>query len=275
MKKNKIIYALLTLLHLVLLIITFIKKKEKKPWLLFSASVGLAYVFEYFVLNLFRSYIYYPKILKNRRMDSVLGAIVSQAFTLPATATFIAVFRLNWWWKIGFTLFYAGIERLFLYLHLFKRNWWRTSYTLIGLPFYFWLTQKWSYYLWEKPSKWIGYGTLFFTSYINYLNIHFILIAVFKKIIFRKSGNWNKYVQSFIIGPIYGAIQSVVILIVTIKERPLLGLSVLHLLDRLLYRFKWIKTKKWSINYFLPIHICLLLLGRIFKKQIVSGNDAA
>lgn len=95
MKKNSLIYAILTFLHLVLVIITFVKKWDKKPWILLFSSIGQAYVFEYFVLNILKSYKYYPKVFSNKWQDTILGAIISQAFTVPIMATALALFQKN------------------------------------------------------------------------------------------------------------------------------------------------------------------------------------
>lgn len=268
MKKNRIPYLVLIIVHLALFVVTLIKKKDKKPLLLYFASIGMAYVFEYVVLNIFRGYRYYPKILKRKRLDSVFGAIVSQALTVPVSAIFITCFQLGWGWKIIFALLYTGIEQLFIHLKVFKNRWWKTMYTLVCLPFYFWIVSKWSVYLDQKPRKWIGYLTLFFTFWVNYLNTNFMLVAIFKRFIFKKGWSLHKYYVNFIIAPIYGFIQSIIGLIVTLKGKKIIGLGLLHLVDQLFYRFKLIKMKKWSVYGFLPIHIVMLQIGDMFKQQI-------
>ncbi|MEK5520482.1 hypothetical protein [Heyndrickxia sp. FSL W8-0423] len=269
MKKNKIPYLILMIVHLGLFVVTIIKKKDKKPLLLYYSGIGMAYVFEYVVLNIFRGYRYYPKVLKRNRLDSVFGAIVSQALIVLVSAIFITFFQLGWGWKIFFTLLYSGIEQLFIHLKVFKNRWWKTIYTLISLPFYFWLVSKWSIYLDQKPKKWIGYLTLFFTFWVNYLNINFVLVAFLKRIIFKKGWSLRKYYVNFIIAPTYGFIQSIIGVIVTLKNKKLIGLGLLHLVDQLFYRLKLIKMKKWSVYCFLPIHIVLLLVGSIFKQQML------
>ncbi|GIN85857.1 hypothetical protein J6TS2_22430 [Heyndrickxia sporothermodurans] len=268
MKKNTIIYSILTFIHIGLISVTFVKKRKKQPWLLFFTSVGMAYLFEYIVLNILRGYQYFPRVFKNRRIDSSLGAIVSQAFTVPAAATFIALFRLGKWWSIGFTIFYAITEKLFIRLKLFKNNWWKTGYTLTCLPFYFWLVRKWTEYLEQKKYKWINYGTLFFTLWVNLTNVNFILEGIFKKFIFQKKRGRRKYYQNFVIGPIVGGIKSSVAFLSTIMNAPVIGFGLLHLLDRLLYKYKWIRTNSWSVYYFLPFNLGLLVAGRFFNKQL-------
>ncbi|HZG14994.1 MAG TPA: hypothetical protein VE710_08250 [Candidatus Bathyarchaeia archaeon] len=53
------------------------------------------------------------------------GAIASYFLTLPATATFIAAFSLNWIWVPIFAAFVAGLKGLFLELGIYHHHWWR------------------------------------------------------------------------------------------------------------------------------------------------------
>lgn len=100
--------------------------------------VGLGYVIEAVIYNLFHSYQYYPKFIKHDHFyDSNMGAIASNALALPVVATFIATLRKNWIWILFFVALFACIEWLFLKLNIYSHNWWRIAFTSMGLPFYF------------------------------------------------------------------------------------------------------------------------------------------
>jgi hypothetical protein len=100
--------------------------------------VGVGYTIEYFAYVLLGSYEYYPKIIsRDAYYDSTMGPLASNLLTLPATATFISVFRLNWIWITIFTGLIVGVEWLFSKLGIYRHHWWRFEYTVIGLPVYY------------------------------------------------------------------------------------------------------------------------------------------
>jgi hypothetical protein len=90
------------------------------------------------IYNFLWCYQYYPRIIKDNIIyDSHLGAMTSNAFSLPVAAVFIAAFQISW---LGITLIiclFVGIEWLFLELHIYTHHWWRLGYTALGSPFYF------------------------------------------------------------------------------------------------------------------------------------------
>ncbi|GIN85856.1 hypothetical protein J6TS2_22420 [Heyndrickxia sporothermodurans] len=268
MKKNTIPYVALTAVHIILLIFTMIKRKDKKLFGLLFTSIGFAYLFEIIILNLFRSYRYYPKIFKNKWLDTIFGAIVSQAFLVPISATTIAFLRLGWKWIGGITLFYTLTERLFIYKRWFKNNWWHTYYTTLLIPAYFYIMKKWMFLMERKRYQWVGYTNVFFFIWVNYINIYFVLVAVFKKFIFGKRKIIGKYRVHFLIEPPYLILQSMILLIAVIKQKYFIGIGINHLLDQLLYRYRWIQAKRWTVYCFLPIHVIIYLIGKAFNKQM-------
>ncbi|WP_026092375.1 hypothetical protein [Calidifontibacillus oryziterrae] len=69
--------------------------------------------------------------------------MASNLLSLPVVAVLIAVFQCSWRFILVFTGMFVGIEWLFLELDLYRHNWWRISYTAIGLPLYFSLAKLW------------------------------------------------------------------------------------------------------------------------------------
>lgn len=101
------------------------------------ANIGMAFLFEYVVLNLFQAYTYKPKLLKKPYFDNILGAILSQALYIPVSSTFITIFRKDWKWKIGFSLYFYCIEKLFIWLKIYEIKWWKPVYKFVLLPTYY------------------------------------------------------------------------------------------------------------------------------------------
>ncbi|MEH7093720.1 hypothetical protein [Neobacillus vireti] len=153
MDLNSLCYLGLGFISIILLIYICIKSDIRSALLTFIGMVGAGYIIEAVIYNFLSSYQYYPHIIKHDPIyDSAWGAIASNALTLPVTATFLASFHKNWLW-VAFTIgLYAGIEWLFLELHIYKHYWWKTFYTSLGLPFYF-LFAKFLYRKMRVPIK--------------------------------------------------------------------------------------------------------------------------
>lgn len=73
--------------------------------------------------------------------DSIAGNLFSQ-FSVSATALLIAVYKLKYYWYLIFAAAYGAIEELFLYLGIFKHNWYRTWMTVAGLMLMLWIVKR-------------------------------------------------------------------------------------------------------------------------------------
>ncbi len=135
--RNSVPFLILALIHFILLFPLIQKKRNKNTWILLLSNIGFAYLFEYFVLNLFKAYRYKPSVFKKRYFDNIFGAILSQGVFVPIASTFLTVFQKDWKWKACFSLFYFLIEKLFLRLKIYKENWWSPVYTFILILCYF------------------------------------------------------------------------------------------------------------------------------------------
>ncbi|MEH7176952.1 hypothetical protein [Neobacillus vireti] len=134
MEFNSYWYLGLGVLSILLLIYVYLKTRNPRSILLFLTMVGLGYIIEAVIYNFGHSYRYYPKLLMyDSFYDSNMGAIASNALALPIAATFIAVLRKNWLWILFFVCLFAGTEWLFLKLDIYKHNWWKIRYTVLGL----------------------------------------------------------------------------------------------------------------------------------------------
>ncbi|MEH7438464.1 hypothetical protein V7182_13400 [Neobacillus drentensis] len=194
-------FLLLCVIHSCLLGITFYKNKNRKNiFILLVSNIGLAYLFEYFVFNLFKLYKYKPNIIRNNFFDNVFGAVLSQAVFVPFTSVFLTVSNSGWLKKISASMYFYFIEKLFLRLGVYKHTGWKTVYTFALIPFYF----KWSdiwYHLLEKKNDIVRFISFFLMIMVTETNL-FLILALFRKIRFGV-GRHHSWKEHFIISPLY------------------------------------------------------------------------
>lgn len=204
---NKIPFIILLIIHTSLLLFTFIKKKDRKTQLaLLLSNIGFAYLFEYIVLNLFQAYIYKPKILKNKYMDNILGAVLSQAIYIPFTAQFISRFHLKWKTKLFMIIYFQIVEKVFLKLRVYQTIWWSPVLTSIFLPVSFTLSDKWYEYL-KKQNAFVRFISLFLGILIINVNLQFI--TAYKGIVIFGRGAWKTWREHFVYAPLYSIVKSI------------------------------------------------------------------
>ncbi|MFA9558556.1 hypothetical protein ACERII_14710 [Evansella sp. AB-rgal1] len=267
LNKRSLPFIILFVIHVGILAYTIYRKGPKNTIRLFTSNIGMAYVFEYFVLNLFEAYKYSPNILKNSYFDNIFGAILSQAIYVPISATFITLFKLNWKWKLFFSAFLVIIERLFLFLNIYNNRWWKTLFTALLIPTYFYISDYWHLYSKNRIIKNINIYLTFIVIQVNVLYIY----AVFGVLCFGKN-NWRDH---FIIAPFYSLIMGVIYTLNSKKsslKRHLTCSSVIIITDFLLQRSRIMKSN-WTA-LFLPMHIILLLIGRKVHSLYQSPDDA-
>jgi hypothetical protein len=154
MEFNSYLYLGLGVLSILLLVYVYIKTKNARSLMHFITMVGLGYIIETVIYNFGHSYQYYPKLIKHDWFyDSNMGAIASNALALPAVATFIAALRKTWIWIIFFVSLFAVIEWTFLKLNIYTHNWWKISYTALGLLLFYFPLAKVFYQLLSQPLQ--------------------------------------------------------------------------------------------------------------------------
>jgi hypothetical protein len=268
MKKKTLPFAILAIIHILLIVYTFTQKKHKTLIVLFS-SIGIAYVFEYFVLNVFKMYRYYPKVFRNGWVDSVFGALLSQSLFVPITATLMVLFHLGWKWRIGAGLAYGLIETVFIKWNIYKNYQWRTVFTITTMPIYFYVVKKWWEALQKKNAKIIPALSVFFYFWVNYTNIYYFLLAFFKKFVFHLGIVKDKYWEHFMLVPLYTFYQSVIGTISTMyscKKTKIGCLILLHISDQLIFKYKIIQSTKRDLYSFIPVHLLIFTFGEYYYK---------
>lgn len=275
-------YIGMVFFSLLLLLFVYFKKRSKQILLLYLAAVGIGYLIEAVIYDFLGSYQYYPHLLHNAPCyDSNLGSFASNAFSLPASAVFIAVFRKKWHWLLLFACLFAGMEWLFLHLHIYKHNWWRTEYTAAGLP---------AYYAAIK----VLYGKLMqpLTGFWNYIitflivspvsdTLHILPIMLFFNRYYQLGWHKNIFQDTNAFSAIYYIVFSL-LLIMAVKLHSkrkwpkmaliLMGTLFVNItLERIgiLHSLTW-----WDRYYYIILSLLIFIISDAVSKRL-SGNNIA
>lgn len=214
-KQNSIPFLLLAVVHVLLFLIFAKRSRQKNIWILLLSNIGMAYLFEYPVLNLFKGYSYKPYILKKRAHDQILGAVLSQGLYVPITATLLTLYGKNRYWKLGSTLIYYGIERYFLHLKIYKAYWWKPYYTVFFMNIYFYISD-WFYKMLIAKKEWALVTAQYLSTEVIGVTVLY-LAAVGRKIRFGR-GIHHSWREHFILAPLYSLIR--VIFLVKNSSKP-------------------------------------------------------
>ena len=270
-KKNSIPFLLLAVVHVLLFVIFAKRSRQKKIGLLLLSNIGMAYLFEYPVLNLFKGYSYKPYILKKRAHDQILGAIFSQALYVPISTTLLTLYGKNRYWKLATSLIYYGIEHYFLRLKIYRAYWWKPRYTVFFINMYFYISD-WFYKALNAKKEW----ALIIAQYLSTEVIGVTLLyisAVNRKVRFGR-GLYHSWREHFIMAPLYSLIRSIFLVKNSSKSglRPRLTMFLGSLLaDMILERIGLVKmrlNKVWNISFHdVMIIISWVLFLRIRPKK--------
>jgi hypothetical protein len=161
---NTVSFAVLALAALATLIFFIVRTKSYSIVFLFLTYVGMIYVFEYVILILFNSYTYYPRMLQDPYMDSMMGAFISNFLTVPTAGLAMVIYQLRFRWTIVFTCLMGVIEWLFMRLGIYEHHWWRLSYSFVAFIFFFWLVGFWARRV-EQGNRLFQYVSLLMFSF--------------------------------------------------------------------------------------------------------------
>jgi hypothetical protein len=234
--------------------------------------IGFAYLFEYFVLNLFNAYKYKPKFFNSKYLDNILGAILSQAFYVPFTALFITGFNLGKAWKVFFGVYFALIDYLFVKLKVYKHYWWRTSYSLFGIILFFYISDWWYKEL-KNSNKFAQFWSLFFGVMPIGVNILYFL-ANLQSFRFGYKGNYS-WQSHFKVVPLYSIIRTLYLTFVMRRDGKIPKISFFifsFLLDTVLKKGKLVKGN-FNLRSNLCFHLFMFIVGYFINRLIYGEGE--
>ncbi|MCP8968607.1 hypothetical protein [Ectobacillus ponti] len=272
MRYRFLLFPGMGLVHLLLFLFTYVRKKDARILPLLLSNIGFAHMLEYVIFNIFRSYRYKPGLLQNKHFDNMLGAMVSQSVVVPAAATFLTAFRIGKLGRAGYTVLLALSERLFIRLGLFRNYWWRTIYTLLLVPIGFWVSDQWYRLLGgsRRPAV-VRAAVLLLSAGSFYTNAKFLLAVWLDTGLFRTHVVRNRYRDHFIGNIMYIAGMAPLAILPAIwPSVPLAGavLLCMHAADQLLYRLRILRGPGWVVYSLLPLHVGAMLLARYVDRLL-------
>ncbi|WP_426446791.1 hypothetical protein ACP26L_23235 [Paenibacillus sp. S-38] len=168
-------YLLLSTVDLLLLLLVWLRTRQPWMFLLLLAFTGMVFMFEYVIMVLLDSYTYLPRVLPHRPyQDNVIGAIISNLFTIPTLGVLVVMLRLQRPAVFCIILATCSVEWLFTRLGVYELHWWRIPYTLAALAFFFYLIRIGVAQL-QKGSRPLAFLMLFLASFALAATMMFVL----------------------------------------------------------------------------------------------------
>ncbi|ACT03903.1 hypothetical protein [Paenibacillus sp. JDR-2] len=280
MNPNSYWYLGLSFICIVLQVIVFYRKRRVHTYMQFFIGVELLYIVEAVIYIFNGSYEYYPKLLSNRYYDSHLGALTSNLISIPSLALILSVFQLGWFWIVGFIALLAGIEWLFVELHIYTLYWWRIGYTSLGLLIYFPLIKK--IYPWMlKARNGVSRAVLLFLCLGPISGtIQFLPFMLFFSRVYRPGWFSDPAQDTSAFGIVYYVsivLVTTLLLMITWKyrwikyaclETILIIVTVLLKQSGILISQRW-----WDVYLYLLFPMLLLIIGEIFAKHLARGES--
>lgn len=205
---NFIPYLILAAISMIALTILLFQKPAAWLILLLSFS-GMIYVFEFTIFVWHNSYSYSPHIVGISYYDNVLGAVISNLLAVPIAATYVAAFRLSWWWIVCLAFAYGGIEWTFLQLGIYEHDWWRTVYTILALVLFFRFARQWPIWLSSHNHALMFVTLAMFTWSIVATLVYSLALAGIR--IFKIGLFEDPYHDDIFFSAIYGFFKAIVL----------------------------------------------------------------
>ncbi|NHN28252.1 hypothetical protein [Paenibacillus agricola] len=276
-------YLALALASIALLMYISVKTKDVRSFWLFLAIVGLGYTIEAVIYFFGGSYQYDPAIIKyDSYFDSNLGAVVSNTLSLPVSATFIAVFRLNWKWVLFIIGTIVGIEWLFTTLQIYSHNWWRLEYTALGLPVYYLMAKLFYRHLLKPINKWLDALVLVLMTVAITGTLHFIPILFLASRYYHP--NWFAYTArdtSAFAAVLYSAESLFYVFMAKLRWiklwiKALISVAVIYAAQRILSLVGILESHVWWDSwYYLFVSIIVLWIIQRISNRLDMKRDSS
>ncbi|MGG1517993.1 hypothetical protein ABE504_21430 [Paenibacillus oryzisoli] len=280
MSSNSYWYLGLSFISIILQVIVFYRKRSVHTYMQFFIGVELLYLVEAVIYIFNGSYEYHPKLLSNRYYDSHLGAITSNLISIPSFALVLSVFQLSWIWIVAFIALLAGIEWLFIELHIYTLYWWRIGYTSLGLLLYFPLIKK--MYPWMlKAKKGLSRAFLLFLCLGPFSGtVQFLPFMLFNSRVYRTGWFSDPAYDTSAFGIVYYLFVVLVITLLVMDSWryqwiKYACLEIILLIITMLLKQSGILISQiwWDVYIYLMFPLLILMIGEIFGKHLAKGES--
>lgn len=271
-------YLLLALFGGLIFGYTLWRKRDSKLIPLYTFMGGITYLFEYIVLVLFKSYIYYPHILKEPYFDNIMGAVFSDALVVPATAMFVVAFNLSFWQILIPVGLIIGIEVLFEYLGIYKHFWWEFYYTFGGLLVAFYIAKRWHRLLKKPSSLYVHFATLYFTNLFLQASTVFFLAGVFGKFFYSVGWFLDPLRSSVAFSTLCILLLSFIFVSLVVFSLNWLwvigGIGLMSLMNIVLFKLNILQlSESWSLGYFVILYFLIYIVLRGFNRLFLNTGS--
>ncbi len=182
---NTIWYVLLGASSVVTMIFALKQSGNRKFTVAFALAIfGLALLIESVLGIMLNAYVYYPKIVRDRFQDAVLGNIFSQT-SVAATSALTLAYGLSAGWYVIIAAIYFFIDILFSKLGVYEHHWYKSIYTFLGFIILLWLVRIWHGKFLSSRRPLLYYLTLFLSTFSAALETIILPLKLTKTQIFQ------------------------------------------------------------------------------------------
>ncbi|NYV68619.1 hypothetical protein HYI36_25470 [Bacillus sp. Gen3] len=283
MNFNSFWYFLLLIYSVIIFMFTILKKRNIQTLLLIFAIIGFGYFIETIIFNFLGSYDYYPHIIKSPSFyDNNLGAFFSNALALPVTATFIVTLHLHWVWMILFSLFFVGVEWLFLKLHIYSHNWWTLVHTGGGIFVYFAIAKLLYQQILRRKNVFFHYLILYFIVGSISGSAHILPIIFFSNRVYHPGWFADPGRDSMALAAVFYLCASFYYCLLTVlawkieRAKYVLTGILMYIVNLILISAGFLQSLVWwDIPYYVVLSLVLLKISIVVEKRLAGTNDPA
>jgi len=171
---NTVWFLLLGIITVLEIIFVLARSKNRARVFAFYLSVcGAAFLFEMILFAFLKAYDYYPMIVDNvSRLDDGLAGNLFSQFSVSATALLICELDLKFYWQTALAFVYGAIEELFLYLGVYRHNWYQTWITVAGLIVLFGIVKAaYKKFAGGRPAPLFKYILVYFAAFVPHTDL--------------------------------------------------------------------------------------------------------
>lgn len=265
-------YNLLIAAGIVVLVFTWYKKRKVADIItFFFATIALTVWCEYFILYLFKGYVYKPGYFTEWYADITIGHIVPNISIWATTSTMVGALSLQRHWIALIAIGYIIIEIFFLKLGIYEHIWWKTYFTGIGAFIFLSVVRIWYDKLSQKQNKFLRSVT-FFCAAFNIIQFPTSILLILDKLQYTTGWVEDIYLNTILFTFIYDAlialIYSIFVCILNNKWYWKLLPIVIYLFgDIILVNMNILVFKNgWNLFYLTLVHAVGLMIYILLER---------